>query len=194
MLGSAYKKQRAPKNNIFGTTIAELPAGLWIIFCGILMPLLCLILTTVRFALFWEAAREASDAACQAQTYITGTQSGSPPGATTIAQNTAYNVSTMFSGITIDPDTDVNCYIIITPLASTTSLPPVGPNTGLTTVPDPTVNLYQLRVDVTGQIQPILCLSSQMFGSIPGLTMPFAAKLSMVRVIENPHGLYSPQT
>ncbi len=205
MLGLTQKKQRRLKSNMFGMTIAELPAGLWIIFVGIAMPLMCLVLTTVRFALFWEATREAAAAACSAQAYATSTTT-SQPGVTqmsaiTLAQNTAVNVSSMMSGISINPD-DVQCWIIITPLANAAAVgnpgnnntseasTTVGPNTPLNTSVDTTANLYQLRVDVTGQIQPVCSLSNTFFGNIPGLTQPFPVTISMTRVFENPQGLY----
>jgi len=183
-----------------GTTIAELPAGLWIIFMGICMPLLCLILTTVRFGLFWEAAREAADAACQAQSYLATSPSSSPgamPQSSSIAlaQNTAVNVAALFPGVTINPD-DVQCFIIVTPLANTGSpnlsqaSTVIGPNTALTTPVDTSQNLYQERVDVSGQLAPMLSVPIVLFGAIPGLNQPLPVKISMVRVFENPQGVY----
>jgi len=192
MLGLAYKRGVQPKANMFGVTITELPAGLWIIFVGICMPLLCLVLTTLRYTLFWEAAREAADAASQAQSYNL-----SGMGSVSLAQNTAVNVAALFSGVTINPD-DVQCWIIVTPFANLNtpgnSGPPpstvIGPNTALTTPADTSKNLYQLRVDVSGQLQPMLYLPTSVFGAIPGLNQPFPVKISMVRVFENPQGLY----
>ncbi len=205
MLGLIYKRRITFPRNIFGLTIAELPAGLWIIFVGIGMPLLCLVLTTVRFGLFWEAAREASDAACQAQSYASTKDSSgdSQAGAIIMAQNMAVNIASMFPGVNISSD-DVNCYIIITPLANmqavgnpannNSAATVVGPNTALTTAPDTTLNLYQIRVDVNGKIQPVLPLNFRIFGAIPGLTTYLPVTISMIRVMENPQGLYSSST
>ena len=79
---------------------------------------------------------------------------------------------------------------MVTPLAGNGASTIIGPNAPLNSPADPTVNLYQLRVDVAGQIQPVISLSSDIFGNIPGLTGPIPVKMSMMRVFENPQGLY----
>ena len=110
---------------LLGTTIAELPMGLWFIFIGIGMPLLCLILNTIRYGLFLEATREAADVAAQAQFYTTptsnapltpsaggSTNTGLPTAAVTLAQNQAVAVASSFSGLSINPDecAMLDCY------------------------------------------------------------------------------------
>jgi len=182
-------KKIRPIRKLSGLTIAELPAGLWVIFVGIGMPLLCLVLTTIRFGLFMEAARQAADVAAQAQSYL----SNSSTGAITLAQDKALAVAGAFPGLSINPD-DVKCWIIVTPLANTgpngNASTVVGPNTPLNTPADTAENLYQLRVDITGQIQPVVSLNIDYFGGIPGLNRPMTVKTSMTRVFENPPGLY----
>jgi hypothetical protein len=192
MLVQTNKNKIRAKGRLIGTSIAELPVALWVIFIGIGMPLLSLALITVRFGLFVEAAREAADVASQAQNY-TGTGQTGQTSAVTLAQDTAVRVASSFSGITLSPD-NVNCWIVITPLSAissnSSSSTVVGPNTSLTSPPDPTKNLYQLRVDISGQIQPMLAMPIEGFLNIPGLSSPMPAKVSMTRVIENPPGLY----
>jgi hypothetical protein len=174
-----------------GTTLAELPLGLWVIFFGFCLPLLAMAITTVRFGLFWEAAREAADAACQAQYYAdNGTSPGQ--GAVTVATNTASNVAAMFSGVTVNT---VNCYIVATPivnLANGNASVITGPSTisnpvCLSSPADLTKNIYQIRVDVIGQIQPIFSVAGGL--AIPGFTQPASVTVSQFRIYENGPGL-----
>jgi hypothetical protein len=191
------KKSSRLSLRMHGTSLAELPVGLWVIFVGIGMPLLCLTLTTVRFGLFLEAARQAADVAAQAQTYVNSVapDGTSNLGSVVLAQNQAVTVASSFSGLSINPD-DVKCWIVITPIATTgsSSSAAFGPNTPLSTPPDPTQNLYQLRVDISGQIQPIVSMAMDGLISIPGLNAPMTVSASMTRVFENPPGLYVPNS
>ncbi len=175
------------KRNSIGTTIAELPMVLWLIFMGIGMPLLSLSLITARYALFIESAREAADAACSCQSFsaISGSSSTN---SITLAQNTAVAVASTFPGIAVSPD-NVTCAIVSTPLAGGNST--VGAaNTSLAIPPDPSQNLYQIQVTVTGQIQPMLAMPLPGFLNIPGLSAPMVATTTMQRVYQNPSGLY----
>src|SRR5258708_27980380 len=99
-----------------GTTIAEVPLGLWIIFVGIGFPLFILASLTIRFALFYEAAREAAQSASQAQTYFldavapaTALSAVHQPG------QTAPQVQNLFSGFNIS---NTNLYIITPPVSN----------------------------------------------------------------------------
>lgn len=186
----ALHKKRSPlRINKHGLTLTEMPAALWVIFVGFCFPLLCLSLMTIRFGFLWEAAREAADVACQAQYYAdNGTTSGQ--GAVTLAQNMAAGCASVCSGITL---TGVNCYILVTPTNSpdAASQQPWGPNVCLSTPADPSQNLYQIQVVVSGQIQPIISIPGGMLGSIPGLNQPYPVQVVMSRVAENPPGLNS---
>lgn len=181
---SQYRQTRL-KKDLVGTTIAELPVSLWIIFIGIAMPLLCLVLTTVRYGLFLEAAREAADVASQAQNYV-GSGTGQS-GAIALAQSQATAVAASFSGLSISPS-DVHCWIVITPITTTGSSTLIGPDTALAVPADPTQNLYQIRVTVAGQIQPMVSMFEGAF-VLPGLNAPIYVATEMTRVCENPTGL-----
>ncbi len=190
MLGLHYKTRARFRANALGLTIMEIPAAMGIMFLGFFFPLLCLILMVMRFTLFLEAARESADSACQAQSFsaIPGGNGNSALGSMSLAQTAAINVASMFGGVTINPD-DVKCSIIVTPFNS--AAPPTVVTGPLTTPVDDSANLYQLRVDVAGQIQPIFTLPSGIFGDIPGLTGPYPVQTSAVRVFANPQGLYT---
>lgn len=172
-----------------GTTLAELPMGLWVIFVGMGMPLICLMLTVARYVVFMEAANQAVNLAAQAQQYYSSSGSSS---AVTQAQDQAVAVASSFSGLTISPE-NVKCYIVVTPLSSGNSSGNsaiYGPNTMLTKPADPTQNLYQVQVNITGQIQPIISMPGY-FMAIPGLNAPLTVQTAMTRVFENPSGLYT---
>ncbi len=180
-----YKTNIQPyKARLRGTTMAELPLVLWVVFVGIGMPLLSLTLITARYALFVEAAREAADAACSCQIFMPAAGS-SAMDAVSLAQTTAQTVAATFPGISLN---NVTCSIVVTPLAGGTST--VGAaNTALISAPDPSQNLYQLQVNLAGQIQPMLNVPTPEFVNIPGLSAPVAANISMTRVFQNPVGL-----
>jgi hypothetical protein len=183
MAGSASQPRRR------GTTIAELPLGLWIVFVGIGFPLFILATLTARFALFWEAAREAAQAACQAQTFYSN-----PPfpatalSAVNAANSAANNVLSTFPGSSLTQPVQV--WIVITPVTNRGSLIPslYGPNMALSAV-DTDVNMYQVRVVLTGKVQPVVTLPIPYFGNIPGLTQAFPTTVAEERVFENPEGL-----
>ena len=178
-----------------GTTLAELPVGLWIVFLGFCFPLFVLVSTVIRFALFWEAAREATDAACQAQYYIDPGNSSNGLGSVALATNTANNVAAMFPGLIV---TSVNCYIVATSLTYTqavgqpqgdmTQASVISPaNQCLTSPANPSQNIYQIKVVVSGNIQPLFSMPGGL--PIPGLNEPYPVTVSQLRMYENTPGL-----
>jgi hypothetical protein len=183
MAGSGSKRRRR------GTTIAELPLGLWMVFVGIGFPVFILATLTARFALFWEAAREAAQAACQARTFY-----NNPPfpstalSAVNAANSAASNVLATFPGSTLTQPAQV--WIVITPISSQGTLTPnmYGPNMALSAV-NTDLNMYQVRVVLTGKVQPLFTLPFSYFGNIPGLTQAFPTTVAEERVFENPEGL-----
>lgn len=172
-----------------GTTIAEVPLGLWIIFIGIGLPLFALATITIRFALFYEAAREAVQAASCCQTYFTDPSAPATSlSAVHTATNVANNVVNTFSGLTIN---SVQLYIVTTPVSSNGTLSPIitGPNTPLSSPANPDQNMYQIQVVLSGQVQPLVTMPFLAANSVPGLTGPFQTSVTAERVFENPDGL-----
>ncbi len=195
---SLMEKSRLSRVGI-GTTIAEVPLGLWIVFIGIAFPAFMLATMTVRFALFWEATRMAAEAACQCQTYqndSTGAGNLLPTSSTLSAVNqattTAQQVAALFPGVTVGT---VKTWIIQTPVSQPQGGQNVaqvyGPNTALGLPADTQQYMYQIRVTLIGQIQPIIPYAGGFMGSVPGATQPIAVQLSEDRVFENPGGLNS---
>jgi hypothetical protein len=184
----------------FGTTIAEVPLGLYIVFIGMAFPVFVLAILSIRFAMFWEAAREAAEAACQCQTYqnnadVTSVTANGASTATLSAVNqallTAQQVASIFPGVTIG---SVQTWIVKTPVSQSTSPTAAqvyGPGTALGVPADTQQNMYQIRVIVSGQVQPIVKLPGGFLGRVPGATQPIEVTVSEDRVFENPGGLNS---
>ncbi len=94
------------KRRSVGTFIAELPLILWVIFIGIGRPLLSLVLTTVCYGMFVQAAKQAADVACSIG-----------EGTIRKAQQTAVAVASVFPGVTVSPD-NVQCFIVARTLST----------------------------------------------------------------------------
>jgi len=94
------------KRRSVGTSIAEFPLILWVIFIGMGMSLLSLVLTTVRYGMFVEAAKQAANVACSIG-----------EGAIRKARQTAVALDSVFTGVTVSPDT-VQCLIVARTLST----------------------------------------------------------------------------
>src|SRR6516164_8074621 len=97
---SLHSKLIAPNQAQTGYVLAEAGPALWLIFVGILFPLLVLATLTFRFGLFWAAAGQAAQYACGAQVVSPSSGSTQPPvvPAVTLASTTANSVLNMFPG------------------------------------------------------------------------------------------------
>lgn len=172
-----------------GTTIAEAPLALWIIILGMAFPLLILVMTSVKYGLFWNAARDACKQACQAQTF-----EQPPPNGGLSAVDTANQVATAaaasFSGITIVPPVQV--YIIRTDLTSGVDQKMPVPNqrlNGTDAPPDPDKYYYAIQVELDGTIDPFLNHPGLTGIPIPGLTTSFPVRVTSQQPFENIQGL-----
>lgn len=170
--------------------MAEAPAAIWIVFVGIGLPLIILASLALRFGLFWEAAKQAAQASCQAQTFQTNP--AFPVGALSAVQSaytTAYSSIGAVGGCSI---TQVDVYIGSTPMNSltTTWLNAGAPNQPISPSQiDTDQNVYSIKVVLVGQVKPLITVNIPWFGNIPGLTQALPASVSEERVFENPSGL-----
>lgn len=179
----------AIKRRQTGSQIAEAMPAIWIIIIGIGFPLFILATLTLRFALFWQAAKEAAHVSCQAQTFYTAP--GFPASALSAVQAataTASQVLNAFPGCTLTQPVEV--YIGTTPISGTlTSWSPAA-NTPLNPGDiDTDQNVYSIRVVLVGQVSPLIRMNIPFFGGVPGLSQPFPARVQEERVFENPTGL-----
>lgn len=175
------------QRRIKGTTIPEAPLVLWIIIVGFMFPLLLLATIAFRFGLFWNACREATLTAARCSTFQVDP---AVPVGSMSAVNTANAVANKavnsFTGITVVPP--INVYILSTALATSTTSKGAA-NTCLAAAADAVNNVYDVQVEMTGQIQPLVTLSSPVFGSIPGLSGPITVTVRSQSGVEIPQGL-----
>jgi hypothetical protein len=172
-----------------GTTIAEAPLALWIIILAMAFPLLILVMTSVRFGFFWNAARDACKQACQAQRF----ESMVPADGTSaveIANTVASAAAASFSGISI---VSTQVFIIRTDLTTGVD-EKMPPNLKLTVPdapPDPDKYYYAIQVELDGTIEPFINHPglTQWGPPIPGLTTSFPVSVSSQQPFENIQGL-----
>lgn len=185
----AGSKTRLRKKRV-GTSIAEAPLALWIIILGMTFPLIILVMTSVKFGFFWNAARDACKQACQAQTFEVASATGAPSAVDT-ANTVATAAAASFSGITIVPPIQV--YIIRTDLVTNADEKLPVPNQRLlggNAPPDPDRYYYAIQVELDGMIDPLLSHPGLMDNlPIPGLTTSFPVRVTSQQPFENIQGL-----
>ncbi len=166
-----------------GTTIAEMPLALWII----LMMCFCMLIVateSMRFGFFWNACREAAQQAAKSQTFLVDSAVGQS--ACNAATTWAGKATSSFTGITlIQP---VNVYILSTDVNSGSQTKGLN-RTPLTNAADTTNNIYDIQVELNGQIEPLIRFSQSFLGDVPGLTIPFAVTVKSQYTSEVPQGL-----
>lgn len=184
-----------PNHRRNGNTIAEMPLALWFIFLGFGFPLLVLGSLGIRFGLFWEAAREAADHACIAQTFQFVPDDGT--GLYTNAQSAVQAATTQAQSVL---STFPGCATLIQPPEIYIGSTQIGTTTTnwLVSTPNTKLNpsqlqtdtyVYSIKVILTGQVNPLITLNLPLLGSIPGLTKGFPTTVSEERIFENPNGL-----
>lgn len=165
-----------------GSTFIETPLALWIVIVCLIIPMIVLATAGIRYAFFLNAAQQAVRAAAQAKTF----QQDFPPdfSATTLAQRTAQTACQAFSGVTLN---SVTTSIVITPVSAG------SPSTQTSKLSQPAseqTNLYQIQVQLVGQINPLVPLPVAAFGiHIPALTDPYPIQTYAKAVAENTQGL-----
>ena len=167
-----------------GTTMAEMPAALWLLIL-MCFPMIIVATSSLRFGFFWNAAREAAMQAAKCQTF----QNNSAVGISAVntADAWAAQATNSFSGITITPP--VNVYILQTNVTSGTTTKGTS-RTALTTAADTANNIYDIQVEINGQIAPLVpVVFGGIVGPVPGLTAPFPVVVRSQYVSEVPQGL-----
>ncbi len=164
-----------------GSTAAELPLMLWVVFMVLFFPLLDLAAVCLRSTFLYLAAHSATFEAARAKTFSVPVNGS--PSAVQLASAQAQAVASSFSGITVNKVT-VN---IISTDVNTLSV--ARQSTPLTTPADSTLNTYQIEVAVQGSLSPFFNYGSRFFGDIPGLTAPIKTTFVDRQFCENPQGL-----
>ncbi|MDR3612305.1 MAG: hypothetical protein P4L53_01990 [Candidatus Obscuribacterales bacterium] len=166
-----------------GTTLAEMPLALWIIIM-LCFSLLILATETIRFGFFWNACREAALHAAQCQTFVVDSAVGKS--ACNTATSWATLASSSFSGITIVPP--VNVYILQTDVYAGTTSKSLS-RVPLVNAVDTSRNIYDIQVELNGQIDPLISFGQSWFGSVPGLNAPIPVTVHSQYTAEVPQGL-----
>ncbi len=179
------------RNHRIGSTIAEAPLALWIVIMAMAFPLLILVMTSLKYAFFWNAARDACKQACSAQTFENPPPSGQS--AVAIATSVANAAAASFDGITIIPP--VNVFIIRTDLTTGNPEKLAVPNQRLQgsgyAPPDPENYFYSIQVELDGNVEPLIRHPGvgALGIPIPGLTAPFRVSVTSQQPFENTQGL-----
>lgn len=175
-----YKATR--RSRFGGTSMVEMPIALWIMVL-LCFPLLILATEALRFGFFWNACREAAQQAAKCQTFQVNSSTG--PSSVTVATQWAAKATQAFNGLTLNA---VKVYIVTTDVTSQQST--ASPNgQKLQAAADVTNNIYAIRVELDGQIDPLVSGFQGVFGPVPGLTGPFPVMVKSQYSAEVPQGL-----
>lgn len=182
--------------SIKGATLVETPVALTIFFFFLLFPLIDLATIALRCASAYSAATNAAHRAALAPSFLNDTKVTDSSGATTVklsSVNSAVTAAqqTKSAGLagTDFNDADVSVKIVGVPLKPGSGLAPVvGNNRQPLTEINPDY-VYQIEVSIATQIQPLFLLSPQLFGEVPGLTVPLPLNVTSQQVCEDTSGL-----
>jgi hypothetical protein len=164
-----------------GTSLAELPIVIWMIFVFLLMPMLSMATMTLRSALLNAIVQNAGAAAAKAKTFEVGT--ADKPSAKAIAKATMNDAIKVIPGLKV---INVDAQIITTAVANGT---PQRSSSKLTTPADTNVNVYQIETQAKCQIDPLIKISPAICGDIPGVSGPLTVSYAARAMAENPNGL-----
>lgn len=144
--------------------------------------MICFATIGLRYSFMLNAARQAAHAAVQAKSFEQSF--GQDLSAQAAAQAMATTCCRAFSGVTLNT---VTTSIVITPVQGGT---PTMQDTKLNSAADEENFLYQIQVQLQGELSPLIPMPSGMFGMrVPGLTEPYPIQTLAREVCENTQGL-----
>jgi len=165
-----------------GSTIADLPAVLWVMFVLILYPLLDLAAVAMRYTFMLTTSREAVMSASRAKTFYADA-SASDQSARNWANSTAAATASKFTGVKIN---SVTTNLLVTNLATNTVQ---RYSTPLPTPADTSDALYTYEVTVIGTVMPLVAYKGPLWANVPGLTGPMFVSITSEKMCENTQGL-----
>lgn len=165
------------KRNRKGSTIADTPITLWLLFLGLTLPLMDLASITMRYTFLLAAARDGAFAASRESTYTLADAAAKAKIAATASS---------FTGITV---TSVITNVVTTNIATKTVTARTPSKLGAPA--NPNTNLYQIESVVSGTIQPFINMggSAAVLPNVPGVTAPVQTTCACREYFENPQGL-----
>jgi hypothetical protein len=159
-----------------GYSVVELPMAMWILFIGLLFPLVILASMGYRTSILYFAADSAARKAAKAPTYTDAVSRVSTALTTNLATFTGISAASPTISVLSKP---------ITGGASKITKGKLAPGSV-----DTSKNLYFVITTVDADLDPLVKFNSLWMGnSIPGLTGPFHLQLSLESYCENPNGL-----
>ena len=182
--GQGMKKsiKQGELRQVRGSTI-DLVCTLSVLFLLLFLPLLDLAVICMKVTFVHSAARNAARVAGRSNSFNNSIDS---PSASGVAKGMVEaSRSASLSGVEIDP-TDVKVSIVGSPLDP--KLPAIYQSQPLKEV-DSKKYLYQIEVEVKGRVTPLVTLSKEMFGSVPGLTESIPIVACYREMAEHPSGL-----
>jgi hypothetical protein len=175
-----YPSQRRHRKK--GSILAEFPAAMYVIFFGMLLPLIGLTVIGYRVACVYFAVRDSCYKAAKSGTF----------GSLLIPNSAVYNANAAWTTDTaawsgIATNSTETIYIVTHPInGSAETVQAVK----LAAPPNTTLNMYFIRLTASAQIQPFFYSSSWMgLGAVPGLNAPFPLTITYQYYAENPTGL-----
>ena len=172
---SALRKQN-------GSSLLEIPVGIWLVIIVLFMPVLSLSIVTLRYTLFTVAVQDAVHAASKAKTFELDNQDGKS--AQTIARETFQKRIADFSGLKQQGTFDLDI------LESKITTQQQSRFENKLQVPaDSTNSVYLIEAEAQGTFDPVIQMDKAVVGAIPGLSIPVLVTLRAREVFENPQGL-----
>ncbi len=179
------------KNN--GTSMAELPLVLLILFVILGFPLIDLVTITLQCTWVRTVVRRAAEESAKKATFDDATD---PNSARATAKRIIENSLAPMNIKTETPDVK----IVVLKGAKTTNSPATRKDHSATIGTyladqqyhcfNPDVHVSELEVSVKASITPFLVFNKSMFGKVPGLTEPFEIRESARAFFEHPESLF----
>ncbi len=176
------KARNTHRRGLRGSLMADAPLAIWFLIIGVTLPLIDLVMITVRSGFLIMSARDAAHVAARCKSFQTPV-SADQPSVVGAADAQARFAASRFSEITVN---SVESWILITDLDTEVT---TRQNTRLTEPADTNEFVYQIEVIVRGQANPLVRYNAGIFGNIPGLTAPVPVNAVAREFAEFPGGL-----
>ncbi len=170
------------KNEVKAQAIAELPLVIFVIFLLLTIPLVDLVCFSLRYNFLNIVAKETVHAASRAKTFQANV-SPQDLSAVNLANVQAASSAALFPEITVN---SVQTSIVITNLATGQTS---RQNTKLLQPANTSTYTYQIETRINGQTNPIILMSTDYWGAVPGLTAPITVSIASRAYAECPQGL-----
>lgn len=164
------------KRNYKGYSMAEMPAALWLLFVGFLIPLVVFVSLGYRATILYFASDSAARKAAKAPTYTDASSRVTTALSTNLAN---------FAGISAAAP---SISVLAKPLSGGAPVVTKGKLSAGSV--DTSKNLYFVITTVDADLDPLVAVKpTWMSLSVPGLTGPYHLQLNLESYSENPNGL-----